>query len=294
MLGTVRLARSSASWFWRAGVGALVLVLAFLGAASGTTPTTGISVTARQVGNTEKLTGAPSMIKGGVVAFTLVNRTSGTPGLQLLRILGNHSAAEAMTVYTNPNSKTTPDWLLAEGGVGSVGPGMAKTAIVKLAPGRYVGFDYNTPSSSPPNIQFTVTSRKPGSLPATSGHVTAHEVGKDRYAWNLAGLKPGVNRVTFTSQGKTAIHLILAVPIGHHSLAEVKRALVGTLIDGKPPPAFLDLAHSTDAPSLDGGSQDIAQLNLQRGTYAFVCPLTDRDGGKPHFLEGLLKEVTIK
>jgi hypothetical protein len=294
MLGAVRVARSLASRLWRAGVGALMLVLAFLDAASGTAPTTRISVTARPAGQTEELTGAPSTIKGGVVAFTLVNRTSGSPGLQLLRILGNHSAAEAMTAYTNPNSKTTPDWLLAEGGVGSVGPGMSKTAVVKLAPGAYVGFDYNTPRSSPPNIQFTVTSGEPGSLPATSGHVTAQQVGKDRYAWNLAGLKPGVNRVTFTSQGKTAIHLILAVPIGHHSLAEVKRALARTLIDGKPPPAFLDLAHSTDAPSLDGGSQDIAQLNLQHGTYAFVCPLTDRDGGKPHFLEGLLKEVTIK
>lgn len=236
----------------------------------------------------------PTTLKGGVIALTLVNRTSGTPGLQLLRIVGRHSAGEALNVYTNPASRTTPNWLRAEGGVGSVGPGATKTADLKLSPGRYVAFDYNFGSSSPPNSAFTVTSGKAGSLPPTSSRVTAEQVGRDRYAWNIRGLKAGVNHVTFTSHGRSAIHLILAVPVGRHSLAEVRRAARRTLLEGKPPPKWLDLPHSTDAPSLDGGKQDVAQLNLRRGTYAFICPLTDRNGGKPHFLEGLLKEVTVR
>ncbi len=37
------------------------------------------------------------------------------------------------------------------------------------------------------------------------------------------------------------------------------------------------------------------ELDLKKpGQYVFFCPLTDRDGGKPHDQEGLLKIVTVK
>ena len=46
---------------------------------------------------------------------------------------------------------------------------------------------------------------------------------------------------------------------------------------------------------LDGKKKETTQLNLSKGRYAIVCFLTDRDGkGKPHFQEGMLKEVNIK
>jgi len=34
-------------------------------------------------------------------------------------------------------------------------------------------------------------------------------------------------------------------------------------------------------------------LTLTAGQYVVFCPLTDRNGGKPHFLQGMLKTVTV-
>jgi hypothetical protein len=46
---------------------------------------------------------------------------------------------------------------------------------------------------------------------------------------------------------------------------------------------------------LDGGKSLTTQFTLSRpGTYIFFCHLTDRDGGKPRFAEGLLTTVTVK
>jgi hypothetical protein len=40
---------------------------------------------------------------------------------------------------------------------------------------------------------------------------------------------------------------------------------------------------------LDGGLSQRLTLDLKKpGEYIFFCPMTDRDGGSPHFEEGLL------
>jgi hypothetical protein len=45
---------------------------------------------------------------------------------------------------------------------------------------------------------------------------------------------------------------------------------------------------------LDSGESQTTSLTLKEGRYVFFCPLTDRDGGKSHDQEGLVKVVTIK
>jgi hypothetical protein len=47
--------------------------------------------------------------------------------------------------------------------------------------------------------------------------------------------------------------------------------------------------------ALDSGKSLTTQLTLSKpGTYLLFCPLIDRDGGKPHFAEGLLTTITVK
>jgi hypothetical protein len=55
----------------------------------------------------------------------------------------------------------------------------------------------------------------------------------------------------------------------------------------------VDQASRVDTAALDGGKSLTTALTLTPGQYVVFCPLTDRDGGKPHFLEGMLKKVTI-
>ena len=63
-----------------------------------------------------------------------------------------------------------------------------------------------------------------------------------------------------------------------------------------PPPKFLDQKSFTSTSVLDGTNKsEVTQLSLARpGKYVLFCPLTDRDGGKPHLAEGLLTTVNVK
>ena len=65
----------------------------------------------------------------------------------------------------------------------------------------------------PATAEMTVTEGDEGDLPDTDGNVTAEETGKDKYAWDVSGLKAGKQQITFDSEGDEALHLIIAVPV---------------------------------------------------------------------------------
>ncbi len=103
----------------------------------------------------------------------------------------------------------------------------------------------------------------------------------------------GNNTVTFNSKGKEAVHLIFAVPVKGKAppLNQIKKDLASH----GPPPPYVDAKNAQSTAILDGGTSQTTSLDLKKpGKYIFFCPLSDRDGGKPHFEEGLLKVQNIR
>lgn len=231
---------------------------------------------------------APKSVKGGLVDLQVTNGGKQPHAVQLARIEGKHTAAEAAKVIGS-NSDVTPDWLRAEGGTSTVEGGKAGTATLNLVAGKYVAVDLQSGPSAAP-AEFTVKDGSEGDLPSTDATVTGVENGKDSYSWEADGLKAGTNTITFKAEGDEALHFVGAFRItGKHSEADVKKALGG----GRPP-SWVDQASFTNTAVLDGGLSQVTDLTLkQPGTWVLFCPLTDREGGKPHFLEGMLKEVQV-
>jgi len=65
-------------------------------------------------------------------------------------------------------------------------------------------------------------------------------------------------------------------------------------LDSNGPPQSVDINKAVQTSIIDGGKKQVTKLNLQAGRYAFICFLPDRDEpDKPHYKEGLLKEVTV-
>jgi hypothetical protein len=149
-------------------------------------------------------------------------------------------------------------------------------------------------SGGPPAVMnFTVTPGARGALPPTSVTVTAATAGKDKYKWELSGpLSAGPNTVTFVSKGSKTSHTIVAARItGNHSNAE----LIKSLASNGPPPPYVDPTAHYSTAIIDGGKSQVTPLPLLKpGKYVLFCPLTDRDGGKEHFKEGLLKQIVVK
>jgi hypothetical protein len=259
------------------------------------TRTTGqvVSLSITETGTSARFT-APTSIRGGLVTVTLKNQGKAPHSAQFVLIGGNHTIADALRIIEG-NSTKTPSWIRGEGGVAMVAPGQTGTATVDLPPGHYALTEVGSPGGGvpPAATELQVTPGSSAALPSTAATVTADTAGRDKYKWQISGpLAAGSNRITFVSKGGNALHLIAAIRItGQHSKAELIKALES---NGRPP-AYFDINHFAQTAVLDGGKSQVTQLDLTApGQYVLFCPLTDRDGGKPHLAEGLLTTITVK
>ncbi len=227
----------------------------------------------------------PKSVEGGLAEVTLTNEGKAPHGLQFVRYTGDHTAKEVIEEISGESEKT-PDWIRGEGGIGSVAGGQTATATLNLEAGKFLITDAAEMEGKPAIAEMTVTEGDEGDLPDTDGTVTAEETGKDKYAWDVSGLKAGKQQITFESEGDEAIHLIIAVPVKGKapSLDKIKE----DFSKEGPPPPYIDFEAAQSTAVLDGGKSQTTPIDLKSGEYIFFCPLADRDGGKPHDEEGLL------
>jgi hypothetical protein len=240
---------------------------------------------------------APKSATGGLVTVSLANEGTAPHGVEFIQYTGNHTAGDVLTQFGS-NSKKTPSWIKLQGGIGSVPGGQTDSADLNLPAGNYVladaaSFGGPTTSGPPATADLKVSGGTSGTLPTTPATVTAATAGKDKFKWEISGLKAGSNSITFNSKGKEAVHLILAVPVKGKAppLGQIKKDLASN----GPPPPYADVANLQSSAILDGGLSQTTTLDLKKpGQYIFFCPLTDRDGGKPHDQEGLLAVQTVQ
>jgi len=268
------------------------LALGACGSSSKSSQSNTLKVSISDSGQTAQLA-LPSSTKGGLTKVSLTNNGKAPHTLQLVRVEGGHTTSEAYKIV-NGNSNTSPSWLRAEGGVSSTAPGQTNSATLTLPAGKYLVTELGGPGSNgpAPQAEMNVTSGSSGNLPSAPATVTAAAPAKDKYQWQISGLHAGHNELTFKSEGPNALHFLGAVrikPGQNPSLAEIQKSFAAN-----GPPPFADLTSFAETAILDGGKSQVTSLDLKPGTYVFFCPLTDRDGGKPHTAEGLLTKYTIK
>ncbi|MDQ6914948.1 MAG: hypothetical protein M3155_03970 [Actinomycetota bacterium] len=273
------------------------LALAACGGGGGATKPTKLSITLSGSGKAVKYT-VPASAKGGLVEITFHNQVAAPPGhsAQLIRVVGGHTVQEVFQVLGAGPGHKIPAWIHAEGGAGPTAPNSTSIVVRDLPAGSYFVVDVGgQPQGPPANAAFKVTKGKSGKLPHASSVVNAAKLREHHFAWKLSGrpLKAGVNRIEFKSGGKDALHHIAVFKVtGKPSNA----ALIKALNSNGPPPKFVDQRSFYNTSTLEGGKAEVTQLPLSAGpgNYVLFCPLTDREGGKPHYQEGLLKTVTIK
>jgi hypothetical protein len=280
-----------------ATIGAVVAIAGCGGSDSNDNPTT-LSLKISENGKAAAFQ-APKTAKGGLVKVDLANQGKAPHGVQFIQYASGHSQQEVLQLL-GQNTNVIPPWVKLEGGIGSVAPGQTGSATVNLPQGNYVLVDATAlggpgPSSGPPaTAGMTLSGGSTGDLPDTSADVTAATNGHDKYKWEISGLKPGSNEITFNSKGDDAVHTIIAVPIKGQAppLSQIQQDLA----KNGPPPSYIDPSGLQSSAILDGGVSQTTTLDLKTpGQYLFFCPLMDRDGkGKSHDQEGLLAVQTVK
>ncbi len=74
------------------------------------------------------------------------------------------------------------------------------------------------------------------------------------------------------------------------TIADVEQAFASD-DQSAPPPVDFEKALSTEV--LDTGGSEYVHWDLAPGKYALLCFMSDRTGGAPHFMNGMLQELDI-
>lgn len=279
----------------RAGIAALgaVLLAAGLGACGGSSDDGGgdepqkLTFTISKKGQKTAIEG-PKSSETGLAEITLVNKGRVASDLQLVRVEGDHSAAEAAQALGQViEGNASPEWFFAGGGVGTILPGKRQSVTQVLKPGTYYGF-YTEGEAGPIN-------RPKPAVVEVSGEESDDEVEAAlsvrafEYGFKADTLTAGGVEVDFENTGSQPHHLIASKFAGNGTIEEAEKYLKTE--KGKNP--LTEQGFQATA-VLEGGEDQALTLNLEPGRYAFYCFVSDRKGGQPHLFKGMIDEVTVE
>jgi hypothetical protein len=238
------------------------------------------------------MTGSDMAVQGkptaGLTEMTFRNDARGEHEAQLVRVEGDQSEAEVLRQFAQTGEGApTPDWLRAAGGAGPASAGEEVSSTQVLVPGTYYAIDSNG-GRRPAYAKFEVTGEaSDDELPAADAKITARD-----FTFTASGLRAGLNEVTFDNAGRE-IHHVIALPLAQgRTLADARRFLTSDGRSAGPPP--VDFERGANASAFDGGTSGNVQLRLQSGDYVLVCFISNRAGGPPHALMGMITETTVE
>jgi hypothetical protein len=226
----------------------------------------------------------PKKVEAGLNDIVFDNQTKKPEDLQLIYVKGDHSEQEVVKAYqeVGQGGKPIPDWFIAGGGAPTTPPGEQTTVTQVLEPGTYYGFA----SGSGSHTFFEVTG-EPADAEVPEGEAT---VSAFEYGFEAEGLKKGENRLRFDNIGAQPHHAIAFPIVGGATIEDVKTFFKTE--KGKPPVAF---EQEVSTAVLEGQTAQLVDLEFEKaGRYALVCFITDRQGGPPHALKGMVSEVEVE
>ena len=231
----------------------------------------------------------PSSAETGAAEITFENDGKETSDLQLLRVEGDHSASEvAKALGDASQGNPFPDWFFAAGGAGTTAAGESQVVTEVLEPGTY--YAVSTAGAPDPKKFAAVDVTGDASdeeLEADGGEVEAID-----YGFKASGLKAGENEILFSNTGAQPHHILASRFIRDDATAADAEKFLksGPGAGGKPP---LIQKGSQDTAVVEGGDSQLVTLNLKPGRYAFYCFISDRQGGPPHVIKGMVDEVEV-
>ncbi|HEX5761582.1 MAG TPA: hypothetical protein VFY04_00480 [Solirubrobacterales bacterium] len=265
------------------------LALAILAACGEEDSDQSLTFTITQQGKKATLAG-PSTAEAGEAEITLANKGGKDGELQLIRVEGDHSPDEVIKVLGGAQQgKPFPDWFFAGGGLGVTKPGEETTATQVMQPGTYYAFDLEAgqpDSKSVPTIEVTGEETDE----TLEGDATVTAVDEDEeYAFEADTLPAGKAEIVFDNQGEEPHHMLIARIEGDATAEDVETFFKTE--KGKPPIAE---EGGFDTAVIEGGESQLVNTDLEPGRYAFFCFISDREGGKPHALKGMVDEIEVE
>lgn len=281
------MSRRKASRLARYAVASLAVIPLTLGlvACGDSDETQSLTFTLSGDGKAAKLSG-PSSADTGLAEITLKNETKREGEAQLIRVEGDHTPEEVTKgLESAMNGQAFPDWFFAGGGVGTTAGGESQTVTQVLEPGAYYAFDTE---GGEPSVDSAPVVEVSGE--ASDETVEADEtIDAFDYGFEAEPLSSGKVEVAFDNTGDQPHHLLAAPLTGDNTAEDVERFFETE--KGKPP--FAEKGFLSTA-VIEGGEGQLVNLDLEPDRYVLFCFISDREGGPPHALKGMVDEVEVE
>lgn len=230
---------------------------------------------------------APEKAEAGLAEITFTNKSEVPSDLQLIRVEGDRTPKEVIEGLGEAiRGNAFPDWLFAAGGVGSIEPGESASVEQVLQPGDYYAL----------NTEAVLPETKSTAMTEVTGEESDAEIGEGEatveaaeYVFNAETLPSGPVEIAFDNIGAQPHHLIAAKIKGDATAEDVEAAFK----ENETPPLEIKERPQVTA-VLEGGEGQLVTLDLEPGRYVLYCFITDRQGGEPHALKGMVDEVEVE
>lgn len=249
------------------------------------------AVAPTEIGLTDFAIAVPASIPASMASFKVSN--TGKEGHQaaLVRLDSGKTYADWQAAMKDTTKGPPPKWIVWMGGAHAF-PGASNEFTVPLEAGEYVWYCIIPGPDNVPHMMkgmmapMTVT---PSTAAMAAAPAFDIDVSMKDYDWDLS---------TPITAGKHTLRISTAAGGQPHEIVIVK------LAEGKTAQDFMGWAEKMDgAPPIEAlhgiavmqpGQVNYQTVEFKAGKYAFVCFVPDAADGRPHFLHGMVKEMTVQ
>lgn len=228
-------------------------------------------------------------IPSGVTQVLLEDRGRQAHHMELYRLDGGKKVQDLLPILKSGGA--LPRWVVSVGGPGAVESGETVDATMLLAPGSYVYVCYAPDSIGVPHFQRGMLQTV--EIASGTRHESAEPVADltltlSEYGFRFSGpLTPGRHVIRVENAGAQAHQAFLFRLDAGRSLEEFVR----WTDTGEMGPRPGHWAGGISA--LSPGLHAYVSADLEPGEYAVICYVGDDADGRPHYLHGMVQQLTV-
>ena len=233
----------------------------------------------------------PDTIPAGITTIRLVNGGTEPHHIFLVKLNEGKTAQDLMTTMAAPNAEW-PAWAVEMGGPNAAEPGRTIAATMPVESGNYIIFCVIPGPDGVPHMAKGMT-RNLTVVPAAASAAVAPEPTADI---TMTLVDYGFQLSTPITAGRHTIKF-------ENTAAQAHEAVIVKLNPGTTMQDWVAAAEKMTGPLpgqlVDGigglatGKRGYVTVDFTPGEYGMVCFAPDAKDGKPHFVHGMIHQVTV-
>jgi hypothetical protein len=230
---------------------------------------------------------APDTIPAGLTEFRFLNKGPALHHMAVLKLTDGKSVDDLRAALANPGP--LPSWVKEMGGPNAPAPGVEANVTMRLEPGSYALICFVDIDGPPHFMKGMVRPLRVVPSKATTAAVKADATLElFDYSFKLSSpIRAGTRTIKVRNIGQQ-----------HHEVELVQ------LAPGVTVPDFMKWMQKMDGPppgkalggvaGMDSGITQYFSADFTPGNYALICFLPDAKDGKPHFMHGMVQQITVQ